>query len=615
VGNVVKNWPEQLIEEIKDKVDIVNLVSEHLLLQKKGKNYLGLCPFHHEKTPSFNVNSDKQMFYCFGCQAGGNVYSFLMKKENIPFGEAVKVLAERAGVSLPQAELSPEEQAKFKLRETIEQINKATRDFYHDTLLNSLKAQTARDYLAKRGIDYTAIDSFFLGYAPDGWSNLMDFLSGRGYSVKQMLEAGVATPKDSGGGYDRFRNRIMFPITNVKGQVIGFGGRVLDDSLPKYLNSPETAFFSKGHNLYGMDLAHKSIRDKDETMVVEGYMDVIAAHQTGFNNAVASLGTALTRDQGKLLMRYTHNVLLAYDSDAAGVNAAVKGAEILRDLGCKLKILTVPDGKDPDEYLRNHQPEEFARLGEKAPGLIQYKLEKIIKERPPTTIEARVETVNKLMDDLLKVDNLVEREGLIRLLATTLGITEEVIYAEIRRISSKSRKNQANSDNFRLNSNTNIGHARTEIGNVGRENVAQSGLYNAENLLIRLMLEEPKVIALVNEQLDWTGFNDPGHLKLVMLIKEAWDKGSWDPANLTSVIQDEALATILAKMSLHESGVNNASKAALDCIKIIKNEQVQLKIKKLQEQAQVMQNNGDMVGALTLLQQINQLVKQSAARI
>ncbi len=613
---MVRNWPEQLIEEIKDRVDLVELVSEYILLQKKGKNYLGLCPFHHEKTPSFNVNAEKQMFYCFGCQAGGNVYGFLMKKEGITFGEAVNILADRAGLSLPQAELSPEEQAKFKLKETIERIHKAARDFYHDILLNSSKAQPARDYLARRGIDRSAIDKFYLGYAPDGWTNLLDFITERGYAIRQVSDAGLITPKDGGGGYDRFRNRIMFPITNVRGLVIGFGARVMDDSLPKYLNSPETPFFSKGHNLYGLDLAHKAIREKGEAMVVEGYMDVIAAHQAGFSNTVASLGTALTRDQGKLLMRYSHDILLTYDSDAAGVNAALKGSEILRDLGCKVKIFTVPDGKDPDEFLRHHRPEEFARLGAQAPGLIQYKLEKLIKDKPPTTIEARVEIVNRLIDDLLKVDNLVEQEAYVRLLSATLGITDTAVYAEIRRLSAKRRKNQLISDNFLSNSHTNSGHARTEFGNIGRASEGvQSALYKAENLLIRLMLEDPKVISLVKEQLAWTGFTDPQHSRLLELIKEAWDSGNWNPSSLAATIQDATLTGILAQMSIDETGVNNTSKAASDCIKIIKQQRIQLKLKNLQEQAQLMQNNGDMEGALNLLQQINKLVKQSAARI
>ncbi len=396
----------------------------------------------------------------------------------------------------------------------------------------------------------------------------------------------------------------------------------MDDSLPKYLNSPETAFFSKGHNLYGINQAHKEIREKGEALIVEGYMDVIAAHQSGFLNAVASLGTALTRDQGKLLLRYTHDVLLAYDSDAAGVNAALKGAEILRDLGCRVKILTVPAGKDPDEFLRSHHPEEFSRLALNAPGLIQYKLERLLKEKPSSTIAARVEIVNNLASDIIKTESLVEREGYIRLIANTLGITEEVVYAEIRRISAKTRKIGPFSDKSHANSHTNSGISDSEFANPGREAGftganpnSFSKVYRAEDLLLRLMLEEPKVIALVEEQLGWSSFTDQVHNQVLALIKETWLKGNWNPTNLITSIQDELLGNYLVQLNIKDSGVSNSLKAATDCIKVIKGEQLKEKINNLQEQARLMQNIGDIEGAMKLLQEINRLVKLSASDI
>ncbi len=614
------NWPDYLLDEIRARADIVEVISDYVVLSKKGRNYLGLCPFHHEKTPSFTVAPDKQMFYCFGCQTGGNVFTFLTKKENISFGEAVKFLAEKTGVNLPQVELDPQEQAKQKQLERIAQINKASKDFYHEYLLSKPEAQAARDYLARRGINHKVLEEFQLGFAPEGWSGLTSFLQARGFSLKEMADAGVVTPKEDGGGYDRFRNRIIFPIVNVRGQVIGFGGRVLDDSLPKYLNTPETPFFSKRHNLYGIDLAHKNMREKGETLVVEGYMDVIAAHQSGFDNAVASLGTALTRDQGKLILRYTQKVVLAYDSDGAGVSAAFKGAEILRALGCNVKILTVPAGKDPDEFLRSHRPEEFALLTENAPGIVPYKLAHLTRERPTANINAKVEIVNSLADDLLKTESLIERGGYIQLIAKTLGITEEVIYAELERISSKARKTRVFPDKSRLNSHTNNGLAHSEFGNPGRESdvdaalkIVSSQVLRAENLLLRLMLDEPQVIALVHENLGWDGFRDPVHSKALVLIKEMWLKGNWDPATLAAMVNDQELESFFARLALADPGVSSPLKAAGDCIKVIKNDQIKEKINKLQEQARLMQNNGDVENAMKLLQQINQLIRQPAS--
>lgn len=614
----MSGWPEEVLEEIRLKADIVDVISNYVRLTKKGKNYLGLCPFHSEKTPSFTVTPDKQMFYCFGCQTGGNVFTFLMKQENIGFAEAVKLLAEQTGVKLPEAGLSPEQQARQRHKELIAELNKAAKDFYHETLLTSPHAQAARDYLNSRGIDRGAIESFQLGMALDGWSNLSRFLSTRGYSPVEMAKAGLVTLKEDGGTYDRFRNRVIFPILNVSGQVIGFGGRVLDDSLPKYLNSPENELFNKGQNLYGIYQAHKVIREKNEAIVVEGYMDVITAQRTGFRNAVASLGTALTRDQGKLILRYTHNVLLSYDSDAAGIHATERGGEILRDLGCRVRVLSVPDGKDPDEFLRSHEPEEFSKLAETAPGFVSYKLQKLLKERVSDTIQARVEIVSALAEDIVKTESLVEREGYIHLIAGELGISEEALYAEIRRISAKGRKNRPDSDKFIVSSHTNMVNAPSSsgIGSTEKSDKAstvsgtEAKLYRAENLLLRLMLAETKVIALVAEQLQWREFSDPIHNRILHLIKTAWEAGNWDPANLAAVVDDDETLSQIAQMTVSEVVVSDRVKAALDCIQVIRHEERKKKINFLQEQTRLMQNSGDIKEAMNLLRQIEQLIRE-----
>jgi DNA primase len=348
--------PEETIEEVRLRTDIVEVISEYVGLQRKGKSYWGLCPFHSEKTPSFTVTPEKQMFYCFGCNVGGNIFSFVMKKENWSFVESVHNLARRYGVSLPKKEQSPREREENRLRRRFEEINEWAASYFHDLLLRLPEGEPGRVYFAKRGVDLDTMQSFRLGYAPDRWDGLLGYMQELGVRPHELAEAGLAVEKetlskDGQQYYDRFRNRVLFSILDRRKQPIAFGGRVLDDSIPKYLNSPESIFFNKGHHLYGMHRAHQGIREEGYALLVEGYMDVIALQNAGFPNAVASLGTALTKEQAKLLRRYALRVVLLYDSDGAGIQAAFRGGEILRDAGIRVDVLTLTGAKDPDEIL------------------------------------------------------------------------------------------------------------------------------------------------------------------------------------------------------------------------------------------------------------------------
>ena len=349
-----RHFDNDLIERIKEANDIVAVISEHVALKKKGKNYWGCCPFHNEKTPSFSVTPEKGFFYCFGCHASGNAINFLMRYENLTFPEALERLAARANIPLPAAELSNEERRRSAHRQELYEVNQLATTFFHNCLTKTEMGKTGLTYLRNRGLSDETIARFQLGFAPDSWDRLYRAFTERGISPGLLVETGLCRQGNNGRVYDYFRNRVMFPICDGKGRVVGFGGRVLDDSTPKYLNSPENVIFNKGHLLFAFDKAYRAIREKRQAILVEGYMDVISAHNRGVTNVVASLGTAYTKDHGRLLLRQAEEVVLAYDMDGAGQKAARRAIELLQNTEFKVRVVAMPDGKDPDDYVRNH---------------------------------------------------------------------------------------------------------------------------------------------------------------------------------------------------------------------------------------------------------------------
>ena len=356
-------YSDDMIEEVRVKNDIVDVISQYVKLQRKGSSYFGLCPFHNEKTPSFSVSPAKQMYYCFGCGAGGNVFTFIMEYENFSFGEALKFLADRVGVELPQIEYSKEAQAQANLRSSLLEIQKAAASYFYYNLRRE-NGKTAYHYLKNRGLSYETMKKFGLGYSDKYSDDLYQYLKKKGYSDELLLESGLFQADERKGIYDKFWNRVIFPIMDVNNRVIGFGGRVMGEGMPKYLNSPETKIFDKSRNLYGLNIARTS--RKKQLIICEGYMDVISMHQAGFTNAVASLGTALTSGHASLIKRYTDEVLLLYDSDEAGVRAALRGIPILRSAGVKSKVVDLKPYKDPDEFIKAEGPERFEERLSKA---------------------------------------------------------------------------------------------------------------------------------------------------------------------------------------------------------------------------------------------------------
>ena len=362
-------YSDELIEEIKSRNDIVDIISQYVVLKRSGRNFFGLCPFHKEKSPSFSVSPDKQIFHCFGCGVGGNVFHFVSKIENLSFRETVEMLAERSGVELPTLE-NEEDNKLLQLKSKVYQINELTAKFYHENLYKP-SAKKAQEYVKKRRLDNNTLKNFLIGYSGT-FNELYLMLKSKGFTEEEILASSLVNKTQDGKFIDRFRGRLMFPIQDVRNRVIAFGGRVLDDSKPKYINSPENIVYSKGRHLFGLNVAKKS--DLKKIIIVEGYMDAISLHQRGISYAVASLGTAMTEAQGRLLRRSSQQVIIGYDSDGAGQAATMRGLEILQGLGCDVRILQIEGAKDPDEFVVKYGPERFEKQVEKAISLVEYKV-------------------------------------------------------------------------------------------------------------------------------------------------------------------------------------------------------------------------------------------------
>jgi DNA primase len=437
--------PEEKILEIKNAADIVDIVSEVVHLKKTGKNFVGLCPFHSEKTPSFTVSPEKQIFYCFGCGAGGNVFSFLMKNQGLGFPEAARSLADRYRIDIPARNLTPEQKRQIDQRESLLQMNRLAMDFFKQTLHRKPSGQAAMNYLKKRGLSASIIDRFNIGYAPKGWDNLLNFFLKKGVPPAQLEKAGLVLPKKDGRGYyDRFRDRVIFPIMDVNQTVIGFGGRVMDDSLPKYLNSPETALYNKSRSLYGLHLAKEKCASANLVHIVEGYLDLITLHQYGIENAVATLGTALTADHVRILSRYVPRMILVYDSDEAGIRSALRcidifwkehadfsRGDVFREDKADTHILVLPEGHDPDSYLRKEGAASFCQAADRAPGIVSFLIEQSINKHGLST-EGKIKVVADLQPSLAAINDTVARSLYVKQLAERIGIEENIVLEKVR---------------------------------------------------------------------------------------------------------------------------------------------------------------------------------------
>ncbi|SHI89261.1 DNA primase [Lutispora thermophila] len=497
-------FSEELVSEILEKNDIVDVISQYMNLKKRGRNYVGLCPFHSEKTPSFNVSQDKQLFYCFGCGEGGNVSTFIQKIERMSYPESLRFLAERAGIEIRE-NLSEKESEKAKKKQLLINISREAARFFYKNLN---KNPQAMKYLYNRGLSRDIIRRFGLGYSLNSWEGLKNFMAAKGIDPEYLYSAGLLVKRNNNEGYyDRFRNRIMFPIIDLKGNVIAFGGRVMDDSKPKYLNSPDTPIYNKGHNIYALNLV-KQIKDLKNIIVVEGYMDAISLHQYGINNAVASLGTAFTEQQAKLLKRYADEIIIAYDSDVAGQTATLRGLAILEKEGCNVKVIRLPKGKDPDEYIRKEGLDAFKNLVENSMSLVEYKIHNLKQNINIQEIEGRVKFVKQLATILNTIDSPAEVDAYIKKYSREMQINEAAIYDELNRI----KKRHTNGNNRH-----NIVD-RTSGINVTISKKAISGEFIAEKKLLNMCFQDKSKAEYIFRQINPDYFSNQLNQRIAEII-------------------------------------------------------------------------------------------------
>lgn len=576
---------EETIERIKQENDIVDIISETVKLKRSGRNYMGLCPFHNEKSPSFSVSQDKQIYKCFGCGEAGNVLTFVMKNRNLNFIEACKVLAEKANIRLDLG--NGEESKVVKKKELLYKVNvEAARYFFS----NLQRDKNSKEYFTNRGIKEITIKRFGLGYAKDGWQNLRTHLKRKGFNDELMLEAGLVLKSQKGTIYDRFRNRVMFPVFNSKGNVIGFGGRVLDDSKPKYLNSPETLVFQKGTNLYGLNFAIKHKNEERYFIIVEGYMDLISLHQYGITNVVASLGTALTTNQARLLKRYADKVIISYDADFAGQTATLRGLEILKEAGFDVRVLQIPQGKDPDEFVRSNGRDAFLKLVNKAESLISYRLKKAkdginFKDR-----SSLIEYGNRVTEILANL-NPVEKDIYVKSISEDTGIKEQSLY-----------------DLISMTKNTKSEDFMNKKEEFGTKLYVEPGYVKAEKSLIKLMLDEDYYNEII-ENISSDDLNSKAHAKIFNLIKESKDKGL-ENTNLHVEAGCDDVESSKEWVKIKEFQVLKAEdkhRLILDYIKQIKNFKLTKQLDLLRKKLKELENNGLIEESIKVALELNKI--------
>lgn len=548
-------YPEEIVEEVRSRNDIVDVISGYVKLQKKGSNYFGLCPFHNEKSPSFSVSPQKQMYYCFGCGAGGNVITFLMEYESYTFPEALKILADRAGVKLPEVEYSKEERIKADRRSILLEINKLAANYFYYQL-HQPQGKMGYEYFRNRQLSDDTIRRFGLGFANKTSSDLYQYLRAKGYGDDILKDTGLVAVEER-GTHDKFWNRVMFPIMDLNNRVIGFGGRVMGDGTPKYLNSPETLIFDKSRNLYGLNYARTS-REK-YILACEGYMDVIAMHQAGFTNAVASLGTAFTSQQAALLKRYTDTVILTYDSDGAGVRAALRAIPILKEVGISTRVLSLKPYKDPDEFIKNMGADAFRERIQAAQNSFLFEIDVLKRDFQLEDPEEKTRFHNAVARKLLEFPEALERDNYIRAVAQAQFIP----YEDLKRLVNHMGM-QAGIQPARTSKTSGDGYGRDTDSRKKKEK--DDGIRRSQRLLLTWLIERPELFEKIKGIVDAEDFKEPLYHQVAQMVFEDHEKGNLNPAAiLNHFINDEEQykeAAALFNAGLQESLNNEEQKKA-----------------------------------------------------
>lgn len=551
-------YSDELLDEIKSKNDIVDIVSQYVVLKRTGRNYMGLCPFHKEKSGSFCVSPDKQIFHCFGCGIGGNVFHFISKIENLNFKESVEMLANRAGMELPVSSNSAEDDKRERLKSRVYEVNKCAAEFYHENLYKPT-AKPGQEYVKKRHLDNKTLKAFKIGYS-GRFNELYTELKSKGFTEEEILASCLVNKNPDGKFIDRFRNRLMFPIFDTHERVIAFGGRVLDDSKPKYINSPEDIVYSKGRHLFAFNIARKY--NSKTIIMVEGYMDAVSLHQRGIHNAVASLGTALTEAQGRLLRRSCEKVIIGYDADGAGQAATLRGLEILQNLGCDIRILQIEGAKDPDEFVVKYGPERFQMYVDKAISLVEFKVKMLKKSLDLDNVNDKIKFLNEVAKIVAKVENSMEREVYVDKISLEYKVSKDAIYAEINKLLyANSRTEQKLEKKVVPVKNIPIQQDEQPV------DVKTKRLESLESLVIYLLINYPdKSFERLKKLIDNNVIKIERNKAIINKLYEEHEKGNINIENILDLFEDEITVNYLSGIMSSDFEITDVDKCIEDVL-------------------------------------------------
>ncbi len=565
-------YSEEILNEIRQSNDIVDVISQYVHLKRSGRNYFGLCPFHNEKSPSFSVSPDKQIFHCFGCGVGGNVITFVSQIEGLNFVETVQMLAERANIQLPTLQNNGDTQKEI-LKDKVYKINEFTAEYYHQNLYKP-QAKMGQEYVKKRQLTNETLKSFRIGFSGK-FNELYQELKKQGFQEQEILESGLVNKNERGQYIDRYRNRLMFPICDARGRVIAFGGRVLDDSKPKYINSPENVVYSKGRHLFGLNVAKKG--DTKKLLIVEGYMDVISLHQRGITNVVAPLGTALTEQQGWLLRKNSEQIILSFDSDDAGIKAKLRAIDILQNMGCDLRVIQLEGAKDPDEYILKYGNLRFQNAIDKAFSVVEFKARVLKKELNLENTNDKIKFLNEIAKLISKVDNTMEREVYIEKIAKEYDISKEAIYAEVNKLTYKNTKREKVLEKAKPV----ITHQKVETKEISKT------IKRRENTIISILLTgDLSVFEIIKQNINIEDFQDEINKKIVQKLYEEFEKGNSNINGIIDNLEQEEQNQITSIMA-EDYGIEDLEKAIDDIIQAYKRDKLnnkKLEILELLEQ-------------------------------
>ena len=567
-------YSDEILDDVKSSNDIVDVISQYIGLKRSGRNYFGLCPFHNEKSPSFSVSPDKQIFHCFGCGVGGNVITFISKIEGIGFKESIEVLAERANIKLPSIDNSIDSK-KEELKAKVYKVNNFTAEYYHKKLYEP-SSKIAQDYVKKRKLNNETLQSYKIGFSGK-FDELYQVLKKEGFNDEEILESGLVNKNDNGKYIDRYRNRLMIPIFDERNRVIAFGGRVLDDSKPKYINSPENIVYSKGRHLFGLNVAKKD--HPKRLLIVEGYMDAISLHQRGITDVVASLGTALTTSQGWLLRRNCEQVILGFDSDGAGQTAIMRAMEVMQNMGCDMRVLQMTGAKDPDEYVIKYGAARFNKLLDDAISLIEFKIKVLQKDLNLENASDKIKFLNEIAKLISKIENTMEREIYIEKIAKGYNISKEAIYAEVNKLQYSNRR----SSNI-------LEKERPVVSRVKKEENISEEITKRENTILWILINSVDTYKTIKENIKIEDFKNEENKEILKQIYNALENGNDNISSVLDHIESDQIQSHLTEIMAEDYGITDNKKAIEDILKKYELEKLETKRDRLIEELSQEQN-------------------------